>query len=133
MRFLLLVLKNLRRNVVRTAVTGSALVVLGVVAILIGAVFSSLDRLTSTSARNFKMVVRSRWRIPSLMPLAYLEPLSRGAASQRSVGYSQAKAVARVGHIDSADKTMFVARVGIYERGDVGRKKRFSHRVKLSW
>jgi putative ABC transport system permease protein len=74
-------LKNLRRNLVRTAVTGSALVILVVIAILIGAVFTSLDRLTSFSGKDFKMVVRSRWRIPSMMPLTYVEHLGRGAAS----------------------------------------------------
>jgi hypothetical protein len=81
MKFFLLILKNLRRNVARTAITGLALAVLVMIAILIGAVFTSLDQLTSFPSQHFKMVVRSRWRIPSRIPLAYLEPLSRGAAS----------------------------------------------------
>src|SRR5438876_6314868 len=84
MRFLPLILKNLRRNLARTAITGLALVVLAIIVILIGAVFTSLDRLTSFSTRDFKMVVRSRWKIPNLMPLAYLDLLSRGAASRAS-------------------------------------------------
>ncbi|HEV3117235.1 MAG TPA: ABC transporter permease [Gemmataceae bacterium] len=82
MKLLLLIVKNLRRNMARTVTTSLALLVLAVIAILINAVFYSLDQLTSFRARDFKMVVRSRWKIPSLMPLSYLDPLSRGAASR---------------------------------------------------
>ena len=82
MKFLLLTVKNLRRNTARTAVTGSALVVLVVIVILIGAIFFSLDRLTRAHANNLKMFVRTRWRIPSKMPLSYVDLLSRGAASR---------------------------------------------------
>jgi cell division protein FtsX len=74
MRFLPLVVKNLGRNPARTAATGLAMVVLVVVVILIGAVFFSLDQLLSEKARDFKMVVRLRWRMPSPLPLSYLAP-----------------------------------------------------------
>jgi putative ABC transport system permease protein len=74
--------KNLRRNTARTVITGSSTAVLMVILILIGAIFYSLEQLTSFSNRDFKMVVRSRWRVPSRMPPSYLPILRRGAASR---------------------------------------------------
>jgi putative ABC transport system permease protein len=81
MRFFFLVIKNMRGNVARTIVTCLSLLVLVMVATLIGAVFFSLDQLTMSKSKDLRMVVTSRWRLPSRMPISYVALLSRGAAS----------------------------------------------------
>jgi putative ABC transport system permease protein len=81
MALLPLILKSLRRNVARSAVTGLALVVLVMVGTLIGAVFVTLDQFTTAKAQDLRMVVKSRWRLPSRMPLSYVPVLRRGAAA----------------------------------------------------
>jgi putative ABC transport system permease protein len=58
-----------------------ALIVLIMVGTLISAVFFSLDQLTTQKTKDLKMVVKSRWRLPSRMPISYMTVLSRGAAA----------------------------------------------------
>jgi putative ABC transport system permease protein len=80
MKFFLLMLKNLRRNKLRTALTALATMVLVFVVTMIWTVVYFLDNFTAQQSGTLKAVVTERWQMPSQMPLSYVEPLSHGAA-----------------------------------------------------
>src|SRR5205085_8444779 len=80
MKFFLLILKNLRRNKLRTALTALATMVLVFVVTMIWTVVYFLQEFTKQKSGNLKAIVTERWQMPSQMPLAYTDPLSHGAA-----------------------------------------------------
>jgi len=80
MKFFLLILKNLRRNKLRTALTALSTMVLVFVVTMIWTVVYFLDEFTKEKSGNLSVVVTERWQMASQMPLWYTEPLSRGAA-----------------------------------------------------
>jgi putative ABC transport system permease protein len=84
MKFFLLILKNLRRNKVRTALTSLSTMVLVFVVTMIWTVVAFLDNFTREKSGNLKVVVTERWQMPSQMPLSYTGPLSRAAARKMS-------------------------------------------------
>jgi putative ABC transport system permease protein len=72
-----LVLKNLRRNPLRTSLTAIAIALLVLMATLIWTVVQALDALTEERSHDLKLIVGERWRNPSMMPLThahYLDP-----------------------------------------------------------
>ena len=75
MKFFLLILKNLRRNKLRTALTALATMVLVFVVTMIWTVVYFLEAFTNEKSGNLKAVVTERWQMPSQMPLSYTEPL----------------------------------------------------------
>lgn len=75
-----LIIKNIRRNLLRTALTSMAILVLVFVVTLVWSVLYFLDLVTSEKTSNFKAIVTERWQIPSQMPFAYATTLSEGAA-----------------------------------------------------
>lgn len=79
MKFFLIVLKNLRRNLLRTILTGLGTMVLVFVVTLVWSVLDFLSQTTSEKTNNFKAIVSERWQIPSQMPFAYASRLSEGA------------------------------------------------------
>jgi putative ABC transport system permease protein len=80
MKLLLLILKNPRRNKLRTAVTSLAVMVLVLVVTMIWTVIYFLDNFTNEKAGNRKAVVTDRYDMQGQMPLSYVGPLSKGAA-----------------------------------------------------
>jgi putative ABC transport system permease protein len=80
MKFFLLILKNLRRNKLRTALTVLATMVLVFVVTMIWTVVYFLDQLTADKMSTLKAIVTERWQMPSQMPLSYAGPLSDAAA-----------------------------------------------------
>src|SRR5947208_4684136 len=80
MKFFLLILKNLRRNKVRTALTAPATMVLVFVLTMIWTMVYFLDNFTKEKSGTRRAVVTERWQMPSQMPLSYVEPLSHAAA-----------------------------------------------------
>jgi len=82
MKLLLLVVKNLRRNLVRSTLTALGTMVLVFVVTLVWSVLSFLDNATREKSQNLKGIVTERWRLPSQMPFAYAASLSAGAARQ---------------------------------------------------
>jgi putative ABC transport system permease protein len=80
MKFFLLILKNLRRNLLRTILTGLGTVVLVFVVTLVWSVLDFLNKATQEKSQNMKMIVTERWQIPSQMPFSYASTLSEGAA-----------------------------------------------------
>jgi putative ABC transport system permease protein len=72
--------KSLSRNLLRTALTGLAIMVLVLVITLVWSVFALLDRAMEAKSRDFKAIITERWQIPSQMPFAYAADLVTGAA-----------------------------------------------------
>jgi putative ABC transport system permease protein len=79
-KFFLLILKNLRRNKLRTATTCLAVMVLVLVVTMIWTILYFLDNFTKEKGGNLKAIVTSRYDAQGQMPLSYAGPLSRGAA-----------------------------------------------------
>jgi putative ABC transport system permease protein len=82
MKFFLLILKNLRRNKLRSVLTGLAVMVLVLVVTMIWTVVAFIDNLTQEKSGNLKAVVTDRYDVQGQMPLSYAGPLSRGAATR---------------------------------------------------
>ena len=82
MRFFLLIIKNIRRNLVRSLLTSLGTIVLVFVVTLVWAILSFLDAATAEKSQNFKGIVTERWRLSSQMPFAYAASLCEGAASK---------------------------------------------------
>jgi putative ABC transport system permease protein len=74
-RLFLLVLKNLRRNIVRTLLTTSATMALVFMITIIWTVIYFLDRATQEQSKDFKLIVSERWQIPSQLPMTYRDYL----------------------------------------------------------
>lgn len=79
MKFFLIVLKNVRRNLLRTTLTSLGTMVLVFVVTLVWSVLGFLSAATSEKSNNFKAIISERWQIPSQMPFAYAARLSEGA------------------------------------------------------
>jgi putative ABC transport system permease protein len=80
MKFLMLIVKNMRRNVVRSMLTALGTMVLVFVFTLIWSVLSFLDAVTAEKSQDLKAIVSERWQIGSQLPFAYADTLSQGAA-----------------------------------------------------
>ena len=80
MKYFKLILRNLKRNPLRSSLTALVTVVLVFVVTMAWSVLWLLDLVTSEKSQNFSAMVAERWSVPSRLPYAYAEPLSRGAA-----------------------------------------------------
>ncbi len=80
MKLFLLVLKNIRRNLLRSVLTGLGTMVLVVVVIMVWSILWFLDEQTKEKTSNIKAIVTERWQMPSRMPLSYAPELRAGAA-----------------------------------------------------
>jgi len=81
-KFGVIIFKNLRRNLLRTALTSMGTMVLVLVITLIWSVLYFLDNAMADKATNFKVIVTERWQIPSRMPYAYASTLLDAAARE---------------------------------------------------
>jgi putative ABC transport system permease protein len=79
-RFVLVMVKSLRRNLLRTSLTYLATFVLVIVVVLVWSVLSFLDVLTAEKTKDVKVIISEKWQANSQMPFAYAGPLSDGAA-----------------------------------------------------
>lgn len=75
MKLFFLILKNVRRNLIRTILTVVGTMILVLVVTVIWSVLAFLDRATSEQSQNIKGIVTERWQIPSQMPFSYARPL----------------------------------------------------------
>ena len=80
MKFFLLIIKNLRRNKLRTSLTCLATMVLVFVVTMVWTIVYFLNDLTEQKKGNLKAIVTEKWNFQSQMPLSYIPPLSEGAA-----------------------------------------------------
>jgi putative ABC transport system permease protein len=82
MKFLLLILKNVRRNLLRSSLTALGTMALVLVVTLVWSLLAFLDLITSEKKQNLKAIVSERWQFPSQMPFSYAESLAEGAARE---------------------------------------------------
>ncbi|HEX5270007.1 MAG TPA: ABC transporter permease [Gemmataceae bacterium] len=80
MKIVLLILKNLRRNKLRTALTCLAVAVLVFVVTMIWTVVAFINHLAREKGGDLKAIVNDRYDMQGQMPLSYAGPLSEGAA-----------------------------------------------------
>ena len=89
-KLFLIMLKNLRRNVVRTVLTTIVIMVLVLMVTGIATVLVGLDRYTEEQAKDLKLIITDRYQLPSMMPASYanyLDPNSSGCLlSRKDVG-----------------------------------------------
>jgi putative ABC transport system permease protein len=71
MKLFVLILKNLRRNLLRTTLTCLALFVLVFIVTLIWSFLHMLDSFTEAKAGEQKAIITERWQFPSVMPPSY--------------------------------------------------------------
>jgi putative ABC transport system permease protein len=71
MKLFVLILKNLRRNLLRTTLTCLALFVLVFIVMVIWSFLHLFDRITEAKAGEQKAIVTERWQFPSMMPWSY--------------------------------------------------------------
>jgi putative ABC transport system permease protein len=76
----MLILKNVRRNAIRSTLTAVGTMVLVFVVTLVWSILDFLDKVTSEKTNDLKAIVTERWQMPSQMPFSYADSLSAGAA-----------------------------------------------------
>jgi putative ABC transport system permease protein len=74
--------KSLRRNFLRTTLTGMAIMVLAFVVTLVWSILIPLDAAMTEQTKDFKAIVSERWQVPSQMPYAYASTLEEGGYTQ---------------------------------------------------
>jgi putative ABC transport system permease protein len=82
------VLKNMRRNFLRTTLACMAVMVLTFVITLVWSFLVPLDFAMTERAKDFKMIVTERLQVPSQMPLAYQSPLEKEVPPPDSMTWS---------------------------------------------
>jgi len=80
-RFLGIMLKSIRRNLLRSSLTYLAIFVLVLIVTGIWSILDFLDQVTSEKNQDFKVVVTERYQIPSQMPPSYAPRLAEAAES----------------------------------------------------
>jgi putative ABC transport system permease protein len=80
MKYIRLILRNVGRNPLRSALAALVTIVLVFVVTMVWSILWLLDVVTAEKSRNFPVMVTERWAAPSRLPFAYADPLSRGAA-----------------------------------------------------
>jgi putative ABC transport system permease protein len=89
MKFFLLIVKNLRRNMLRTMLTSLAIMVLVFMVTLILTMLYRLGQMTEDKAKDFKLIVTEKWQLPSQMPAThadYLDPANPKCILPRELG-----------------------------------------------
>lgn len=84
MKFLVLILKNIGRNPLRSVLTILGTMVLVFVVILVWSILAFLDEAMAEKSQNVKAIVTERWQIPSRMPFSYAASLAEGGARRPS-------------------------------------------------
>ena len=86
MRFLLIMIKSLRRNLTRTSLTYLATFVLVVVVTMVWSVLYFFDCFMAERTKDLKVIVSEKWESFSQMPFSYAAPLSEGAYDSAKSG-----------------------------------------------
>jgi putative ABC transport system permease protein len=73
------VLKSLRRNLLRSVLTGLATFMLVMLVTLIWSILALLDGVTQEKSKNLKAIITEKYQIPSQMPYSYKNFLEDGA------------------------------------------------------
>lgn len=75
MKLFLLILKNLRRNRLRTTLTALAIILLVVIFSLVATVLGFLDEVTTEKETDVQLVLTERYRIPSRFDRSYVDQI----------------------------------------------------------
>jgi putative ABC transport system permease protein len=75
------VLRNVRRNLLRTTLVSLAIVVLTLLVTAVWSILVPLDAYLTHRTADIKAIVSERWQVPSQMPYSYAPTLERGAPS----------------------------------------------------
>jgi putative ABC transport system permease protein len=73
------ILKSVRRNLVRSILTGLATFALVLIVTMCWSVLAYLDKFTEAKSRDLKAIVSERYQMPSRMPFSYESRLAEGA------------------------------------------------------
>ena len=84
MKLLLLALKNLRRNKVRATLTAMAMILLAAVFCMIATVLKGLSAFTAEKARDVKLIVTERYRIPSSFDTRFVDQMIHSGSTLNS-------------------------------------------------
>jgi putative ABC transport system permease protein len=76
-------LKSLRRNPLRSTLTGLTIFVLVLVVTLAWSVLAFLDRQTEAKSKNLKAIISEKYQLPSMMPWKYEHTLAEGAPKKQ--------------------------------------------------
>src|SRR5215467_12420460 len=85
-RFLLIVVKNLRRNFLRTGLTFLATFVFVFVVTMVWSVLHFMDELAAEKTKDIKVIVTEKWQMASHLPMSYEDPLSQGGVPAHRPG-----------------------------------------------
>ncbi len=77
LKFVILILKNLRRNTVRTGLTVLAVTVMVLLCVEMRAIVGTVARHVEAEGGQSRLMVTERWVAPSRIPVRYLPALSR--------------------------------------------------------
>ncbi len=80
MKLLLLMVKNVGRNWLRSILTALGTMVLVLVVTLVASVLHLMDMLTLEKSHDIKAFITDRWTAPSRLPYSYASSLCEGAA-----------------------------------------------------
>lgn len=75
-RLFVLGLKNLRRNLLRTALTGLAIGVLAFMITMIWTILYFIDLTTKERSKDLKIIVTYKWSVPSQLPITHADYLN---------------------------------------------------------
>src|SRR6476620_9824484 len=77
MKFLLLIVKNLRRNKIRTVLTGLTVVILVAMFCLIFTMVQFFDGFLRDKSKDVKLIITDRYRIPSRVDRGHVDRIVR--------------------------------------------------------
>ena len=97
MKLVLLMLKNLRRNLVRTVLTCLAIFVLVFVVTMIWSFLHMLDSYTTAKAGEQKGLIMEKWQFPSMLPWKLFRCTPRGGHIPTAASIPWARAAAEDG------------------------------------
>jgi putative ABC transport system permease protein len=83
-RFILIVIKNLRRNLLRTCLTYVATFVLVMIVTSIWSILYFVDFWATEKSKDVKVIVSDKWQADTHLPFSYAAPLAEGAATRPS-------------------------------------------------
>lgn len=76
-------LQSLRRNLLRTSLTGLATIVLVLLVTLVWSVLAFLDAAMAAKSKNLKGLVTEKFQAPSMMPYEYATSMAEGAPRKK--------------------------------------------------
>jgi putative ABC transport system permease protein len=80
-RYLLIMFKSLRRNMLRTSLTYLGVFVFVQVIVMVWSILSFLSQVTKAQSKDLKAIVTEKHQLPSQMPFAYADRLGQEALS----------------------------------------------------